>query len=40
MVSILATYEGNVYLTEIREGKSNTMIDISTQLKIANNIFK
>ncbi|MDB1949638.1 hypothetical protein PMY35_17705 [Clostridium tertium] len=40
MVSILATYEGNVYLTEIREGKSNTMIDISTQLKIANDIFR
>lgn len=40
MVSILATYEGDVYLTEIRQGKNNTMMDISTQLKIADDIFE
>lgn len=40
MLSILATYKGDVYLTEIRQGKSNSMIDISSQLEIAENIFK
>lgn len=40
MVSILATFEGDVYLTEIRQGKNNTMMDISTQLKIADDIFE
>lgn len=40
MVSILATYEGDVYLTEIRQGKNNTMMDMSTQLKIADDMFE
>jgi hypothetical protein len=40
MISILATYEGNVYLTEIRQGENNTMLDMSTQLEIADDMFK